>query len=74
MMDKEKCLRSRMQLFIFFSVRLSKKYIGQLTYRVGNPVSYQPFIAQFCVTYYTIVRYLFFTFRRYWINTVEYDK
>jgi hypothetical protein len=37
----------------FFPVRLSKKYIGQFTHRVGNPVSYPPFIAQFCVTYCT---------------------
>jgi hypothetical protein len=41
-----------MRLFIFFS-SLNKKYIGQFTYRVGNPVRYPQFIAQLCVTYCT---------------------
>jgi hypothetical protein len=41
-----------MQLLIFL-VWLNKKYIGQFTYRFGNPVRYPPFIAQFSVTYCT---------------------
>jgi hypothetical protein len=41
-----------MQLLIF-SVRVNKKYIGLFSYRVGNPVKYPPFIAQFWITYCT---------------------
>jgi hypothetical protein len=40
-----------------FSDRLNKKYIGQFSYRVGNPVRYPPFIAQFVLLIARIVRY-----------------
>jgi hypothetical protein len=32
---------------LFFSIRLNKKYIGQFTYRFGNPVRYPPFTARY---------------------------